>query len=219
MLELLASDTVDVNDCHIVNENCLCVTYTNTKGFEKQSLNTNPIIASYVTTHARLKLYNYLEKLQDRVLYYDTDSIIYNAAPGQYDPPISQHMGGMTDELSGDIITEFVSNGAKTYAYRTKSGEQVIKCKGFTLNKIASDKLTFDAMKNMAISDDDTSITVSQNNIRTDPKRRRVCTQVESKVYTRTFDKRIRKPDHTSVPYGYREDLIDTNTGHGDIGF
>ena len=66
-------------------------------------------------------------------------------------------------------------------------------------------------MKNMATSDDISSITVSQNNIRTDPKRRRVCTQVESKVYTRTFDKRIRKPDHTSVPYGYREDLIDVN--------
>ena len=221
MLELLASDTVDVNDCHIVNEECLCVTYTNTKGFEKQSPNTNPIIASYVTTHARLELYNYLEKLQDRVLYYDTDSIIYKSAPGQYEPPISQHMGGMTDELSGDIITEFVSNGAKTYAYRTNSGDQIIKCKGFTLNKIASDKLTFDAMKNMAISDNDASITVSQNNIRTDPKRRRVCTQVESKVYTRTFDKRIRRPDHTSVPYGYREDLIDINTvaGHVDICF
>ena len=92
MLELLASDAVEVNDRHIVNKECLCVTYTNTKGFEKQSPNTNPIIASYVTTHARLELYSYLEKLQDRVLYYDTDSIIYKSAPSQYDPPISQHM-------------------------------------------------------------------------------------------------------------------------------
>ena len=75
-------------------------------------------------------------------------------------------------------------------------------------------------MKNMAISVDDSRI--SQNNIRTDPKRRRVCTQVESKVYTRTFDKRIRKPDHICcVPYGYRENLIDANkvVGHVDICF
>ena len=68
----------------------------------------------------------------------------------------------------------------------------------------------------MAISVDDSRI--SQNNIRTDPKRRRVCTQLESKVHTRTFDKIIRKPDHICcVPYGHRKNLIDINNVVGNV--
>ena len=59
-------------------------------------------------------------------------------------------MGGMTDELDGCYITEFTSNGAKTYGYKTSDGEQVLKCKGFTLNKITSDKITLNVMKDLA---------------------------------------------------------------------
>ena len=47
---------------------------------------TNVAIAVYTTAQARLKLYSYLEKLGDRVLYYDTDSCIYlnKDIPGDY---------------------------------------------------------------------------------------------------------------------------------------
>ena len=38
---------------------------------------TNTVIAAYVTVLARLKLYEYLEKLDRRVLYSDTDSCIF----------------------------------------------------------------------------------------------------------------------------------------------
>ena len=57
---LLSNDGVEVPDVHHVNDDCLYV-----------------IIASYVTTHARLEFYNYLEQLKDRALYCDTDSVIY----------------------------------------------------------------------------------------------------------------------------------------------
>ncbi|KAJ8952157.1 hypothetical protein NQ318_018494 [Aromia moschata] len=39
----------------------------------------NVAIATYVTTQVHLKLYSYLELLGGRVLYYDTDSVIYIA--------------------------------------------------------------------------------------------------------------------------------------------
>ncbi|KAJ8933405.1 hypothetical protein NQ318_004942 [Aromia moschata] len=39
----------------------------------------NVVIAAYVTTQVHLKLYSYLELLGGRVLYYDTDSVIYIA--------------------------------------------------------------------------------------------------------------------------------------------
>ena len=77
-------------------------------------MNTNVIIASYVTTHARLEIYSYLEQLKDRgALYCDTDSVIHTHIVGEYNPPLSEFVGGMTDELPGSHITEYVSNGPK----------------------------------------------------------------------------------------------------------
>ncbi|KAK9696077.1 hypothetical protein QE152_g32146 [Popillia japonica] len=68
----------------------------------------------------RLKLYSHLEKLDDRVLYYDTDSVIYSSRPGEWDVPIGSFLGEMTDELKcygeGSYITTFASGGPKLYA-------------------------------------------------------------------------------------------------------
>jgi hypothetical protein len=37
----------------------------------------NDVIGSFVTAGARMHLYSYLDKLQDKALYCDTDSVIY----------------------------------------------------------------------------------------------------------------------------------------------
>jgi len=39
--------------------------------------NVNVAVRAYVTTQARLKLYEYLNKLGMSVLYWDTDSVFY----------------------------------------------------------------------------------------------------------------------------------------------
>ena len=137
--ELISNDTYNVSAVHIINDDCLYGTYKKSKEFQTPALNTNVIIASYVTTQARLELYSYLE---DCVLYCDTDSIIYRHVEGMYNPPLSQFVGGMTDELGGSYITEYVSNGPKNYAFRTCNGKQVVKVKGFTLNCVASQLTT-----------------------------------------------------------------------------
>ena len=43
---------------------------------------SNVIVAAFVTAQARLKLYGILEKLNEPVLYFDTDSIISNPIYG-----------------------------------------------------------------------------------------------------------------------------------------
>ena len=48
----------------------------------EKSLKTNVFIAIFTTAHAPLKLFEALETLQERVLYYDTDSVIYKWRPG-----------------------------------------------------------------------------------------------------------------------------------------
>ena len=71
-------------------------------------------MAAFTTCHSRLKLYESLDTLQQQVLYYDTDSVIYRWRPNQ--PPITMgdFLGDMTDELDGDVITEFVSEAPRT---------------------------------------------------------------------------------------------------------
>ena len=51
-----------------------------------------------------------------------------------YHRPLSEFVEGMTDELGGSYITEYVSNGPMNYAHRTGDGKQVVNVKGFTLN-------------------------------------------------------------------------------------
>ena len=110
---MLSDDGFEVSDVHHVNDDCLYVSYKKSKEFQTPALNTNVIIASYVTTHARLELYSYLEQLKERALYCDTDSVIYRHIVGEYNPPLSEFVSGMTDELGGSHITEYVSNGPK----------------------------------------------------------------------------------------------------------
>lgn len=59
----------------------------------------------------------------------------------------------MTDELEGDVITEFVSGGAKYYGYRTRDGKVECKVRGFTLNHCDASILNFDSMKQNILSE------------------------------------------------------------------
>ena len=71
---------------------------------------------AFTTSQARLKLYGALDTLKERMLYYNTDSVIYRWKPGQVDLPLGEFLDEFTDEVSGDPIVEFVSGGAKNYS-------------------------------------------------------------------------------------------------------
>ncbi|XP_055784097.1 uncharacterized protein LOC129858886 [Salvelinus fontinalis] len=90
---------------------------------------------AFTTAYARLELYTLMEQLQRRVLYHDTDSVVYVSKPGDWNPPLSNYLGGLTSELAeGDHITEWSSCGPKSYAFRTKDNHVVLKAKGVTQN-------------------------------------------------------------------------------------
>jgi hypothetical protein len=63
----------------------------------------NDVIASFVTAGARIHLYSYLDKLQDKALYCDTDSVIY--VQPRDEPCLVEKgdsLGSMTSELGPD---------------------------------------------------------------------------------------------------------------------
>lgn len=57
-----------------------------------------------ITSWARVVLTEQLLKLGDRVLYHDTDSIVYEHRPGEYDIPEGYYLGEWEDETPGKVI-------------------------------------------------------------------------------------------------------------------
>jgi hypothetical protein len=56
------------------------------------------VIAAFITAYASLKLYGVLNMLQERVMYYDIDSVIFVSNPDEPEPPLGNHLGELTDE-------------------------------------------------------------------------------------------------------------------------
>ena len=114
---------------------------------------TNVFVAAFTTCHARLKLSESLDILQEQVLYYDTDIVVYNWRPDQPSIATGDFLGDMTEELDGDVITEFVSGGSKNYGYTTRQGKGVYKVGRFTLNVRGAAVLNFQTMKDNILTE------------------------------------------------------------------
>ena len=56
-------------------------------------------------------------RMQERVLYYDTYSVIYLTQLGQPEPRLANYISDLTDELGGEHITVFASGVTKNYRY------------------------------------------------------------------------------------------------------
>lgn len=78
----------------------------------------NVAIAAFVTAHARMRLWKEMHKLGERVVYHDTDSVIYEYMPDEYNIPSGKYLGEWEDECGGKPIVAFVSSGPKTYSYK-----------------------------------------------------------------------------------------------------
>lgn len=109
--------------------------------------NTSIAIAAHVTAYGRIKLIRLLQKIDsvrpNRVIYHDTDSVIFLHEEGDEIIPCGENLGDLTDEISKDYgaeayIKEVVCLGPKNYAMTIvkadKTEETVIKMKGVSLH-------------------------------------------------------------------------------------
>ena len=67
--DLLHSSEFEVSDAHFVNDETVEVHYKSVGEFAEQNDKVNVVIAAFTTAYARLKLYDLLDLLQERVLY------------------------------------------------------------------------------------------------------------------------------------------------------
>ena len=148
-LRLLKKGEIKDYKVTLITSNCIMVEYKNCKSEKTCLKNTNLGLAAFVTAHARLRLYSELEKLGERVIYFDTDSIIYEYREGEYNIPEGTFLGEWVSETKGKRVTHFVSLGPKSYSYKIEKDEGHTKNKGFTLNVANSKAVNYQKMKDL----------------------------------------------------------------------
>ena len=153
-------------------------------------------------------LYEELYKLDNRILYYDTDSIIFlSKDEACYEPQLGDYLGKFTSEVKikdGNHIIEYVSAGPKNYAYKLDSGKTFCKIKGFSVNYIASKSLNFDSMKDLVLSkNSERRIPVEQNIFIKSKEEWTIRSENVQKIYRQVYDKRILYENFETLPFGY----------------
>ena len=207
-LNLLNDEKLVINDVQIITDDTLHVYYTDQREYHAGGLNTNVILATFVTSQARLKLYCELVRLGDRVLYCDTDSIFHLSKPGLYEPSLGTNLGEFTNEIDiehGTHIVEWATAGKKNYGYRTNTGKKSATVKGFTFNYLTDLKLNFDSIKNTVTKAQHEKIACEQLVFKRNKKRMTVETSVQIKMYGFVYDTRILYDNFETVPFGYKE--------------
>ena len=210
--QFLQSDKHDIRYVSPLTEQRVEVHFRMQEHMDDLSPNVNIFIACFTTTWARLRLYEALDLLQERVLYFDTDSIFFYHDPQLPNPPLGPYLGDFKNELSSDdYIVEFCSGGPKNYGYRTSEGNTVCKIRGFSLNCEGAAQLNYEVLKQNVLSEISdpleaprTTPIVESTKIVRHPKTYTLSTQPRTKEYRLVFNKRVLKSDSfISYPYGY----------------
>ena len=209
-IEMLLNKNKKIHNIDFSNETFLIVFYSYAKDHYNQNYDVSVVLAAFVTCHARLVLFNELVKLDKRILYYDTDSIIFLSTTSiEYMPTLfDSELGQFKDELKGKWIVEFVSAGCKNYAYVLNDGTCVCVIKGFALNGLVNLKLNFENIKNIVLNDRSKKIIIDQTIFSRDKFNFTVSTKQIAKNYAFVFDKRILKQDLTTLPFGFNQSII-----------
>ena len=109
----------------------------------------------FVPAYGRLMLLEQMAQLKERVLYHDTDSIVYLYDPNEYNIPESDVWGKWSVEkfdTQNGGIREFVGLAPKSYGMKAENGVHYIKVKGLSLKLAHEDFLNFDVMKDQVLT-------------------------------------------------------------------
>ena len=205
LLNLANDKNIELTSVDFVNEDVTRVTYKKKEEINVSLKTGNVIVASFVTAYARLELFNLIDKLQKKVLYFDTDSVIYLCCEGEIPIKTGSYLGELTNELNIDEwITHFCSTGPKSYSYITNLNNEIIHIKGFSLNnKDVKEKLNFISLQS-CLENKNQLIEICYKDKITRNKLNYVFKQDETKIFSFTFNKRVVKTDFYSYPYGFQ---------------
>lgn len=116
----------------------MAVTYRKKDSFSDPVKCASVVIAAYTTCWGRVTLWQAMNRVSGRLVYCDTDSIMFLSEPGldNLDDVRGSSLGRWTDEIPpGNRLVSFCSPAPKVYSYilddGSGSGNEVVKAKGF----------------------------------------------------------------------------------------
>lgn len=213
---IIDNDDFVVHDVVASTNEILQVSISDNASLHCGSFHNNVSLAAFVTCYARLKLFQSLSVLGNRVLYYDTDSIIFivdqEFLKSEKMIKAGDHLGDWTNEIKSDngeavYITEFGSAGPKNYIKKYSNGKCENVVKGFCFTSAAAEKLNYESIKTLILSNlarkPKYSISVVQSSIKRNKKTWEMNSAVCDKEYNMVYDKRvINYSDFTTLPFG-----------------
>lgn len=202
----LSDERLEVKSLLILNEFLVLLQYK-TKVVTPLG-NENVVIAAFTTARARLRLYETLERLDrygwDKVLYFDTDSIVYVKRPGEDNPPTGDYLGELKDEHPSKKIVKFASGGPKNYTYVFEDGSHVTKVKGFTLNYRNAQIITPSLIEDMVRTADGRKVQVTNDRKIARSRKHGIITTKQTKRYRMVYTKRVIWHEGLTIPYGFQ---------------
>jgi len=131
------------------NETIFKYTERQTSSNTQKHLHTTYLpCAVFVPMYGRLMLYNHLDKLGERVLMCDTDSIKYIDLPNSYQITEGDCLGDWEDEGPSE---EFVALCPKSYGQKPTGGIPWFKCKGVNLRRAHEKIFNFEQAKQVLL--------------------------------------------------------------------
>ena len=204
--KILLDEKIDDLNIHFINEDMVEMTYNLKEQFVDNSKDSNIFIAAFTTSHARMMLYEVLDKLGDSVLGFDTDSCWYIEKENGPRIETGDNLGDLTDELGGHHIEKWCGSGPKSYSYCTSNGKIVCKVKGFTLNHENSQYINQQTMRQIIEGHKKQITTVNEQMIFRNSQTKQVENRYQEKDFRLCYDKRIMKKTESGIetfPYGY----------------
>lgn len=216
---LLNSDLHQIMDIYCPNDNYMILQWQFKDGrAEKTNENIKNVCLTsgiQTTTTGRLRLNEELQRLQNRLIYSDTDSVIFSSSlTDSYMPKLSNAIGGFTNELE-DFRKE---NGMEPLKIKVDVDEYVYvtKCKGLQLMDETAKRINMQSMKSFLFGKNYTNLKLKRNETlfytdKLQTKRQKISVSKNFKVITKeeykffqfTFDKRVVADDLVTYPYGY----------------
>lgn len=190
---------IELKDFYLI-EDYMYIKYLDNIKSNRNEFTGNIALSAAITSYARVYLYQELIKLNYKVLYFDTDSIIYeNDKNNLYYPEISDKLGKW--KIEGDNIKEFISIGPKSYICVFNDGTEIKKCKGFNANWIKKeDYLELIYSNKEKIKYKDEKIKISKD---------KIYTSINDKCLRLSYNKRrlannIELNNIQTIPFGFK---------------
>jgi len=125
LYRFLVTPGVEVQNVLFANDDVVWISWQYSADERVPSLrHTNEVMGAYVNAGARIHLYGFLDKLQEKAINTETDCAIFIQPGPKSEPTLiktGDNLGQMQSELEqNEIIVEVDCAGPKNYAYKTK---------------------------------------------------------------------------------------------------